>query len=369
MIGFDELRKVARKRRTDLIIGLILALITFLAVALMIKYLLYTDPTKARLARLPLPVQTLPAEVSLLHELIGASGAIAQSDTVALTTRVVSKVLKVPVDLGTVVNRGDTLVELDDRIFQSGLESAKLNRDHASKQLQRMVTLEEKGFGSAVETEKARSEDAAASEAVIRAEIDLANTRITSPTAAIVLERTVNPGETTAIGNQAFKLGVIEPVMMVAQVSEEKIGSVHFGMQAEVSTDAFPGVAFKGEVVKIDGRVNDATRTFGVYIKIPNSDLRLKPGITGYARLENQRMALAVPSTAVINPVGDRATVFTVDKENRAHLRVIRRGIMLGGMTELLDGIQEGEQIITVGQLELHDNDLVRLNQSAPWNK
>jgi RND family efflux transporter MFP subunit len=232
-----------------------------------------------------------------------------------------------------------------------------------------MLTMQKKGFASAIEVENARTADAAAKEALVEAEFNLTNTRITSPASAIVLQRNVNPGEITAVGTPAFKLGIIEPVYMVAQVSQEKIGSVHIGMQADVSTDGFPGVIFTGHVVKIDGNVNDVTRTFGVYISIANSDLRLIPGITGYTRLKSEQMALAVPSTAVLNPVGDRAIVFLVDKDNRAHIREVRRGLMAGGMTELIDGVQEGEQVVTVGQQELRDNDRVSANQSAPWNK
>jgi membrane fusion protein (multidrug efflux system) len=286
-----------------------------------------------------------------------------------ITTHVVSKVLRVPVDLGSVIREGDTLAELDDRVYRSNLETAKLNQEYTGKQLDRMIALEKKGYGAAVDTEKARVAEAAARQAVVQAGIDLANTRITSPTGAIVLDRKVNPGETTALGNPAFVLGAIEQVLMAAQVAEEKIGFVQLGLHAEVSTVAFPGVIFSGEVAKIDGRVDQKTRTFGAYIKIANADLRLKPGVYGYARLKNQHSALAVPSTAIMNPVGDRATVFTVDKEKRAHLREIRRGMMIGGMTELLDGVQEGDSVVTVGQMELRDNDRVRVNESAPWNR
>jgi membrane fusion protein (multidrug efflux system) len=258
---------------------------------------------------------------------------------------------------------------MDDTLFASAVVRAQLNLDHNTKQLDRMLAMQKKGFASMVEIERARTEKAAAEEGLVQAQFNLTNTRITAPDPAIVLERDINPGEITSVGNEAFKLGIIEPVFMVAQVSQEKIGSVHMGMRGEVSTDGFPGVVFEGEVVKIGGMVNDTTRTFGVYISIPNHDLRLIPGITGYARLINERMALAVPSTAVINPVGDKAVVYVVDKDNRAHVREIRRGLLIGGMTEILDGLQEGEEVVTVGTQELRDNDRVVVNQSAPWNK
>ena len=369
MIDAEEVKKVIVKRRLDIIIGLILAFITLAAIVVMVKYFVQTDGTKARPVGLPIPVQTQAAEVVKLHEVIGASGATAESTDAFLTNRVIAKVLDVPVDVGKVVRKGDLLATFDDSLFRAAVEHARVSLDHTDKQLERMLTMQKKGFASAIEVENARTADAAAKEALVEAEFNLRNTRITSPASAIVLQRNVNPGEITTVGTPAFKLGIIEPVYMVAQVSQEKIGSVHIGMQADVSTDGFPGVIFTGHVVKIDGNVNDVTRTFGVYISIANPDLRLIPGITGYARLKSEQMALAAPSTAVLNPVGDRAIVFVVDKDNRAHIREVRRGLMAGGMTELIDGVQEGEQVVTVGQQELRDNDRVLANQSAPWDK
>ena len=70
-----------------------------------------------------------------------------------------------------------------------------------------------------------------------------------------------------------------------------------------------------------------------------------------------------------MNPVGDHATVFVVDKDDRAHIREVRRGMAAAGLTEILDGLKEGEFVVTVGQFELRDNDSVRPNRSTPWNE
>lgn len=369
MIDSQELRSILVRRRVDIVLGVLLTLVVLVAAGIMVKYLLLTDATKARPLGQPIPVQTLPATVTTLHEIVGASGTMGESTDAFLTTRVIAKVVSVPVEVGNIVEKGALLVQLDGSYYASAVDHARTNHDHTTAQLQRMVAMEAKGFASIVEIEQARTADAAAQEALVEAEFNLANTKINSPAPAIVLARNINPGEITSVGSAGFKLGIIAPIYMVAQVSEEKIGSIHLGMEGDVSTDGFPGVVFKGKVVKVDGSVNDTTRTFGVYISIPNEDVRLIPGITGYARLENQHMGLAVPSTAVIDPVGDRATVFVVDSDNRAHARNVRRGLLADGMTELLDGVQEGEHVVTVGQLELHDKDRVLVNQSGPWNK
>ncbi len=369
MPEYDKIRSFGARRRTDIIVGAILAVIVAVVVAMMIRHLLHTDPLKARLVGLPLPVETLPAKVVSLGETIGASGAVEQSATVTLAARISSRVITVPVDLGAIVKEGDLLVEMDSRLLKANLESARINADHSGKQLHRMEVLEEKGFGTAVDTEKARSDDAEARRAVIDAEIALTDTRVSSPVEGVVLERGTNPEENARPGQKLMVLGTLHPVMMVAEVSEEKIGSIRLGMPAEIGTDAFPGEIFTGAVAKVQASVSAKTRTFDVYIKVANEDLRLKPGVTGYARLNNQRPALAIPSSALMDPVGDRATVFVADKEDRAHLRAVRRGMAASGMTEILDGVQEGEMVVTVGQLELHDNDRIRPNRSGPWNK
>jgi membrane fusion protein (multidrug efflux system) len=274
----------------------------------------------------------------------------------------------VPADLGDVVRKGDLLADLDDRVFAAGVESAKATSDHADKQLVRMETLEQRGYGAAADTEVAREAAAAARQVVVQSEIDLGNTKIVSPVGSVILTRTVNPGEITNIGEEVFELGPIEQVYMVAAVPTDKTGFVTLGMGAEVSLDSFPGEVFKGQVVKIDAVASVTTRTFSAYIRINNPGLRLRPGVTGYARLERSHSALAVPSVAILNPVGDKATLFVVDAQNRARIREVRPGLMADGMTEILDGLETGEKVVTVGQLELREGDRVSINRSGPWN-
>jgi membrane fusion protein, multidrug efflux system len=319
----------------------------------------------AEAVHLPVSVQTAAATVKTLHETVGASGYIEPSMPVFLTAKVISRVISVPVDLGVVVKPGALLVELDPHLYEAKLAAARVVYEHAHNQLQRMISLEKMTFASAVQVEDARVAAANAQDALISAQINLTNTKVLSPAPAVVLQRSINPGEMTKIDQELILLGIIDPVMMVAQVTENKIGSVYLGMQAEVGTDAFPGVTFTGTIAKIDSKVNDTTRTFGVYIRLANHDLRLKKGVTGYSRIAAARTVLTIPSSAAINLVGDRATVFVVDKADKAHMRQIRYGTVAEGMTEVLSGVEEGERVVTAGQSGLRDNDKVQVNNAA----
>jgi len=363
-----EVSHSARGRLREISIGLLIGFCTLALVVWAAFHVFHTNQLVAAAIHLPLPVEVLPATVRTLHVTIGASGTVQPATTIVITARDSARVLQVPVDLGNVVKPDDLLAALDDRVFVASLETAKVTAVHADNQLSRMEALEKKGYGSPTDTEKARTDAVAAHQAVVQAEIDLVNTKVRSPAVAVVLSRTVNPGENTAIGEQLFQLGTIDDVMMLAEVSEDQIGFVSLGMRGEVGTNAFPGETFVGSVVKIGADVSTTTRTFGVYIRIGNKGLRLKPGVTGYARIVANRTGLAVISTAIINPVGDHATVFVVDQNSVAHIRQVRYGLIAEGLTQILDGLREGERVVTVGQQELHEGDRVRANLSGPWN-
>ena len=363
-----RLRDAAWKKRHELIVGLVLGIIVLCALARLAFYLVHSDGSKARLVGLPIPVQILPAQFRQLHESIGASGTIEPSMYAVMTAKVTGRVVDVPVDLGSTVKPGALLVSVDDSIYKARVKSATETYDHASNQLERIERLSKNNLASIVDVEIARAAKAKALQSLVSAQIDLANTMIRSPADAVVLQRAVNPGQFTRLDEVLIELGVIEPAMMVAEVGEDKSGSIYRGMSAEVGMDAFPGEAFSGEVVKIEAEVSSVTHTFGVYIRLANHDRRLKPGLTGYVRLTSTHMALVVPSVALINPVGDRVTAFVMDKDHKVHLREVRRGLIANGFTELLAGIKEGEQVVTVGQLQLRDNDVVSENRFGPWN-
>jgi multidrug efflux pump subunit AcrA (membrane-fusion protein) len=97
---------------------------------------------------------------------------------------------------------------------------------------------------------------------------------------------------------------------------------------------------------------------------MPNQGLQLKPGISGFARIHLDKMALAVPSTAVMNIVGETPSVFVINQELKAVSRPVRLGINGGGLTEIVDGVQEGEMVVTVGSLYLKDGDKVNMTLS-----
>lgn len=335
-----------------------------------------TDQQKARTLRGPIPVEVAPARVATLNEIVGGTGQAVQYTTVNITSRLQARIVELPIIVGTFVKIGGLIARFDDRVPKATVaanralvDSSQVKAKNYEIQLKRLVALQERHMAADYDVETAESNLAsarqtisAAQQALVQAEVDLEYTVLKSPVNGIVIERPVNLDETAKLDGEIAQIGDIDNVYLKAIIGEEKIGSIHVEMNAEVSFDSYPGEVFTGVVEKIDPQTNPLTHSFAAFVKIANPGWRLKPGLTGFARLMLAHRALAVPSTAVLNPVGDHASVFVIDPQNRAHQRSVRLGVVSGALTEILSGVQEGDRIIVTGQLYVLENDEVRIN-------
>jgi RND family efflux transporter MFP subunit len=369
-----------RTKRPRWIVLVVICFLVGLLVFRTVLHMINTDATKARVVHAPAPVETVPVRRQTLHDVIGGSGTIEQSNTVLLTTQIIARVLEIPVKIGDIVKRGDLLARWDDRLIQATLEANRQFVDTSNikikiqkRQVDRYTDLEKHHMGTPLDLEKAeialadaREELAKATLGLRQAEIQLENVEVRSPINAIVLERLVNPGETTHNDQVPLKLGDIETVLMAAKITEEKIHSVQVGLPAEISFPAFPTETFQGKVFKIDPNIDPVTRTFTSYIEVNNPNFRLKPGLSGFARIHRTvKDVPAVPSVAIINPSGDQASVFVVDNSGHANVRKVRLGAVVNAMTEVTAGLKEGEKVVTVGQLYLQENDKVHSSSKS----
>jgi len=363
-----------KMRRWHWVIFVVICVLLGLLVLYTILHVIDTTTGIARHVHAPSPVETVPVRRQTLEEVIGGSGAVEQAETVNLITQLNAQVLEVPVKIGDLIKKGDLLVRWDDRLIKATVQA---NREYVeadnikirdeTRQVERYTSLLNKKMGAEVDLEKyemaladAKIDLAKSTVSLQQAEIDLEHVKQTSPLDGIVLERLVNPNEFTKPGQVIIKLGVLNTVLMAAKMTEEKMHSVQLGLPAETTFPAFPSEVFKGTVAKIDPNIDPITRTFTTYMKIENPDFRLKPGLSGFARIRRTaKDVLAVPSIAIMNPSGEQDSVFVVNGTNHANLRKVHPGVVVDAMTEITNGLKEGEKVVTVGQFYLKENDKV----------
>jgi RND family efflux transporter MFP subunit len=340
------------------------------------NHLLQTSPTVARTIGTPLPVRVATAKQTKLTEILGATGDIEPIALVNLSAIMSVRVEKVAVDFGDIVLPRQLLLRFDHEVVNaafaaalSTMEQALSDRQRATQNLQRIRAIYQQELLPRIELEKAQATlDAAttkysdAKEKLVQARKNLQNVAVTSSVSAIVMERLVNDGETPRIQEPMFTLGRIDHVLVMATVAEEQVGKIYVGQPATVTVTAFPNDEFEGTIVKVKPVTDPKTRTFPVYTKVANPDLKLKPGLTAFTRIKMEHQTLAVPSVTLINPTGVReSSVFVLENGTIARLRKVKMGVVAEGMTQILDGLTEGEQVIVVGQYSLRDGDSVRI--------
>jgi len=351
--------------------------ITLIAVVVLlicaVAYQAWYNPDISRPLHLPMPADAFRARMMDLTEVSGGGGQVQPSQIVNLSSWIMGQVTQVPVNLGDIVNPDTILYECDPAPLDAALTAAqeKVNtmryattiaekQDAGTQEMKKQgIASEADILASSSSLAQARSNLASAQQALIQAQIDRQSAQVKSPVTGIVMGRMLNPGERVIMNQQVMILGDLKEVYFLANISEDKIASVRASLKAEVVFEAFPGQVFQGEVFFVDPKTNPQTRSFTAYVKIPNPDLKLKPGLSGFARITQQKHVLVVPDTAVINPVGENATVFIITPDNHAVLRTIRYGVITQGWAEIDDGVQEGDIVATVGPLYLKDGDKV----------
>jgi membrane fusion protein, multidrug efflux system len=347
-----------------------------------VHHLIQTNPIIARKVQGAMPVQVTAVAPTDLTEIVGASGQVQPIAILNITARPPThggsliRVDKVAVDIGDLVTPRQLLIQFDRAVLQAAVATAEAAVSQAIEEVertrlyvQRIKAIYDERLLPKVELEKAQAAFAEANtlyqraqEQRLQAKKDMQNSTITSPVLGVVMERQINAGETPGSDQKLLTLGRIDHVLIETKVTEDRADDVHLHQTATVTFNAFPNDVMTGQVVKIKPVTDPSTKTFLVYVKVANKKQKLKPGMSSFVRLKRTHHVLAVPSIALINPTGvEDSSVFIITDDNRAQLRKVKIGVAAEGMTQVLNGLVSGEQVVVVGQLYLRDGDPVRI--------
>ncbi len=170
-----------------------------------------------------------------------------------------------------------------------------------------------------------------------------------APASGTVLEKKVISGQRIMAGDELYRIADLSTVWVIAEVPERDIGSIASGDRATVTFRAFSSQPMEGRVTLVYPELKAETRTARVRIELPNLDGRLKPDmyadVVFHADAEDKPV-VAVPDSAVIDS-GTRQLVLISKGEGRFEPRVIKMGRHGDGYVEALEGIKEGEEVVT----------------------
>lgn len=304
-----------------------------------------------------LPVLTAAAERESLADTLSLVGTIAPFNEVTVSSETMGKVLGVYFEVGNRVGAGKTLVRVDDELKTAALESAEANFEKAKKDFERYEMLLEQKSVSEAQYESAKLQYRQTEAQLKIAEKQLHDTRIYSPLTGIVTQRLVERGTVVSPGTPVAVIVNIDRLKVKVNVPENDAFRLKTGDEVELTTEVYPGVTFSGKIYTINSKADDA-HNYLVEIVMNNSRVNpLKAGM--FARVNFSSLGkgegLVIPRAALIGSIRF-PQVYVVGDNNIARIRNIVVGAELGTRLEVLEGLSEGEVVVTSGQINLKDS-------------
>ncbi|MBI4811687.1 MAG: efflux RND transporter periplasmic adaptor subunit, partial [Ignavibacteriales bacterium] len=175
-----------------------------------------------------------------------------------------------------------------------------------------------------------------------------------SPFDGIVDNIVPNEGEYAPSGTPAARVVNMSRIKIQAEIPEIYSGTIQVGTQAIVTFDALPGDTMKGRVTFASSTVSAANRTMTIEIVLSNNFKRLKTDMVAKVTLlrETKLKALLI-SENIIQLVDRERTIVYVEKDGKAEERRLKLGGRQGNMVEVLEGLNQGDNLIISGYQKL----------------
>ena len=314
----------------------------------------------------PVPVETDFPERGDIYAVYAGTApieAFAEADVVG---KVAGEVRYLNVEEGDVVSEGQILAQLDGERLRLELSQSEANLRKLQRDFERNKDLREKGLLSEGDFEKIQFEMEALEAQFNLAKLELDYTYIRAPIDGVVSERMIKLGNTIEEGEALFRVTSLDPLVAYLYVPEREYRSIKSGQTVGIEIDALPGERIVASVTRVSPIVDPETGTFKISIEIRDQAQRVKPGMFGrIAIVYDQRSnALKIPRTALIE--GASGTSVFVVEDDVAKRRQVETGYSDRGMIEILAGLEDGDEIITVGQVGLkEDSKVTVINRPA----
>ncbi|RYZ29657.1 MAG: efflux RND transporter periplasmic adaptor subunit [Chitinophagaceae bacterium] len=301
-------------------------------------------------------VRVSPVQKQSIQLDFSANGNFAPAQQMNFAAENSGRVVRVLVDEGSYVRKGQTLAIIKTDVLNIDLETAQAAYQNALRDKQRYENAFQTGGVTQQQVDQAKLQLENAEARVAQARIRVSDANIRSSINGIVNKRYIEPGAVVNPGTQLFELVDVSRLKLAITVNETQVANLKVGDKVDVKASVFPDKNYGGTVTFIAPKA-DASLNFPVEIELAsNPGNQLKAGMYGTAIFSfgNTAPVVLIPRTAFVGSVSSNQ-VFVVENGNTARLRNVIAGRVLGDKVEVLQGLNEGETIITSGQINLAD--------------
>lgn len=322
------------------------------------------NPAVAR----PTSVESAKVEVMTLTDDTQTVGSLKSRQGVTLRPEVSGRITQLNFKDGERVKKGQLMVQFDDQLQLAQVKQSQAELSIALANHKRNQDLVAQNFISKRSVDESAANLEVAQAKLVLSQATAARLKITAPFDGITGIRTVNVGDYLKDGGDIVNIEDIAAVFVDFRLPERFQAKVKKGQMAQVDMDALPGRKFAALIQAIDPLVDANGRSVGVRACIDNRQGQLRPGM--FARVNavfgERDKAKVIPEEAIVPLAGKQYVIKLLDaaaandKDSKTTQRVeVKVGIRRLGKVEILEGLNEGDELVVAGQQRIQKDGTV----------
>ena len=320
-------------------------------------------------------VNVAPVERKNLNSYLVLNGVVEPERKVEVFSRLSAYVKQIVKEEGDFVKENDMLATLDDKEIRISYEQAKIQLEQArlsleeaeanfsrSRELIKKDLISEQEFQTTEATYKQRQLDYQnRQESFKDLELQLNWTKIRSLSDGYITERLIEVGDRVTANQQVYTIEDFSPLLIRVFVPTSDSIKLEPGMRTEVTTEIMEGAIFEGKVKLINPRIDVQSGTVKVTVEVFDETMMLKPGMFVEAKIVigKKEDVLVIPRKSILFKQ-NKTYVFVMDR-NQVSQREVELGLTEEDHVEILNGLDQGEVIVTVGVEGLEDGERVEV--------
>ncbi len=309
-------------------------------------------------------VNTAPVASRITERNLSLVGTAIAHQVIDIKSEVQGKITNLYVELGDHVKKGQVIARIDDKIQTLAVANAEQALADARQSFERYQNLYKGGAATKAQFDQYKRAYENAENQLAQTKKQLSNAAITAPISGQIVQKPVEAGSFANIGASIATIVDVSQLKVQLNVPERDVYALHSGDTVTITAPVFPGVTYQGKITFISPR-GDESHNYPVEISLANQpEHALKAGTYVDVAFNNKSQAptLQIPREALVGSVKN-AQVYVVNSDQLAVLRNITVGVESGRYLEVLKGLQEGENIVTAGQINLTDSTKVQVIQ------
>ncbi len=309
-------------------------------------------------------MQVQPVTPQTLRHYLTLQGTVDSDKNIAVSPKMPGTVTAVYVKEGDAVRAGQVMAVIDDAVMRQNVAELKTGLELATTVYEKQKNLWDQKIGSEIQYLQTKNNKESLERRLATLNEQLAQTRVTAPISGTVDAVGLRVGEPANPGTTTIRVVNLSDMKVLAKVADTYINTVRKGDEALVELNS--GEKMTGKVSFVGKVVNPQTRTFDVEIALPNKGGLLKPNMLANISINDQTKenALVVNQNLIQRTEsGDVVYVAKVNgNQTTAQLRKIKTGISYNGEVVVTEGLQPGDQLITVGYQDLVDGQPLKIS-------